>query len=1362
MKTKWINSLLVLTITVIAATVPAIAALRSHDNVWEKIDRSLLRPPGIDAPAFPMAYETFRLNRAELEAALARAPQEFSGGTAVILTMPMPDGTLARFEIERSLVVEPGLLEQYPELGATFRGRGLDDRTAYARFDFLPTGFHSMILSSRGTVFVDPYMPGDTENYVSFFKQHQPLVGEWRCMFRDPDTEDALDGLIRPKGFDSRSVLTRSGTAAEVTSGTQLRTYRLALAATNEYCAAVGTNTTAGSLAAEVLIMNRVNGVYERDLAIHMNIVANNNLITYAGDNGSCGGACTSGNDPYANDDGFTMLSQNQANIDSVIGGANYDIGHVFSTGGGGIATLNGPCTASTKARGVTGLPNPVGDGFAIDFVAHEMGHQFSALHTFNGSTANCGGGNRSASAAYEPGSGITIMAYAGICGAQDLALHSIDTFHVKSLEQIVSYTQSGNGNTCAATTATGNTPPTVSVVGGPTFNIPKTTPFLLTASASDPNGDTITYDWQEYDLGPQSPPDTDADGTARPLFRPYAPQMSASRSYPSLQYVLNNANVPPATTGGFMTGEVLPSIGRTMNFQVVARDNRAAGGGINTATATVVVDANSGPFAVTAPNTGVTITGGSSTTVTWNVANTSSAPVNAANVKISLSTDGGQTFPTVLAASTANDGSESVTMPNITSSTSRIKVEAVGNIFYDISNVNFTLLAAGASPSPSPACTPSWAAGSNVPPAGLVRAIGIWFPANGRFYSIGGRSSDTAGNNVRNPLEYNPATDTWVQKSAMLPDDNINNMACGLLTQGGTPQIFCAGGSAGGGTTASSRMFSYNPVTDTVTTLPAADNWPGNSKGNVLPGGFAVVNNKLYTIGGFVISGSMVSFLYEFDPNAASGSRWSEKADLPVQRGYVPAIALNGMIYTAGGSEWDGTTLADSADSFKYDPGTNTWTPIANIPRPTGETKAVVVDNEVWVLGGGRTAPNPANEVNIYNPGTNSWRLGPPFVNARRNFPADSDGSRVFIAGGYTAANSIQNTTEVYSAVGCPSPSPSPSISPSPTPTPVTPTPTPPASPTPTPPASPTPTPPASPTPTPPATPSPSPSASPSPSPGGRTAFDFDGDRHADVSVWRGSAGQWWLNRSMAGVVGIAFGQSSDTPRAADYTGDGKTDVAFYRPSEGTWYILRSEDFTFYAFPFGDPTDIPAPADYDGDGKADAAVYRPSMQTWYILRSTGGVSSVPFGLAEDIPVPADYDGDGKADVAIYRPSAGQWWYIRSGNGSVFAASFGSSTDKPAPGDYTGDGKADLTFYRPSEGSWYVLRSEDLTFYAFPFGAATDKPAPADYDGDGRFDAAVFRSSDTTWYILRSSNGSVLPVPFGLASDTPVPGQSIP
>ncbi len=670
------------------ATFGMVLAQTSPDRVWTETSESQFAGRSAERQIVPQAYRTFSLNKSAFVPILDGAPDEFSETSRfvqTILTLPMPDGTYERFRIEHSLVVEPGLLTKFPELGRTYNGRGIDDPTATVRLDYFPSGFHGMILSSRGTVYIDPYAKGDTDHYMSYRKTALARERGNYCGLEteNPDVFGILDkSAARVSNLFGDSVI----------NGSQLRTYRLALAATNEYTAVFG--NAAGAMAAMTTSMNRVNGLYERDVAIRMVIVANNNLVVYASDTINCSGvACTTTNDPYTNNSGSAMLGQNQATLDAVIGTANYDIGHVFSTGGGGVASLNSPCNSGTKARGVTGLPNPVGDAFDIDFVAHEMGHQYGAQHTFN---ASCSG-NRSSGAAYEPGSGITIMGYAGVCGAEDLADHSIDTFHVKSLEQIVAFRESGGA--CGPATATGNTPPVIAVVGGPSFNIPKGTPFTLTASATDANSDPVTYDWQQYDLGPTGPPNDDQDGQARPLFRPYAPLTTGARTYPSMTHILNNANVPPSTTGGFVTGEVLPSITRTMVFQAVARDNRPSGGGINTATATVNVDGASGPFVVTSPNTAVTYAGGGSQNITWNVAGTSGAPVSAANVKISYSTDGGATFPTVLHASTPNDGTQIVAIPVGNTTTGRIKIEAVGNIFFDVSNVNFTV--AGIAPPP-------------------------------------------------------------------------------------------------------------------------------------------------------------------------------------------------------------------------------------------------------------------------------------------------------------------------------------------------------------------------------------------------------------------------------------------------------------------------------------------------------------------------------------------------------------------------------------------------------------------------------------------------------------------------------------
>lgn len=672
-------------------------------DTWRKIDDSALSRRPMQRTRVPDRYSAFSLDKRQMRELLSSAPEEFSGKDGIVIELPMPDGTLARFRVEHSLVVEPGLAAKYPDLGATYSGRGIDDPTATVRLDFLPSGFHAMILSSGGTVMIDPYAKTDADNYVSYMKGDLQRIEEFNCEINESGLDAMLDDTLEKYGNSGRQE-----TAPMVISGTTLRTYRLALAGNFEYCAAasVGGNTVNNCLAAMVLIMNRVNGVYEKDVALRMVMVANNNIIAYAADNTNCpvptgGTACTAANDPYAN--GTGDLNTNTGNLNTVIGSTNYDIGHVFTTGSGGVAGLQTPCGAN-KGRGTTGLPNPTGDPFAIDFVAHEMGHQWGGNHTFNGATSNCSGGNRSAANSFEPGSGITVMAYAGICGGQNLAGNSIDTFHVRSLEEIVAFSQTGNGNTCDVETATGNTPPTAPVIAlGTSFNIPRNTPFALTASATDVNNDTLTYDWQEYDTGGATGttaiPNTDSDGTARPIFRPYLPTASGTRFFPSLPFILNNANVPPSTTSGFLTGELLPAITRTMNFQVIVRDNRANGGGINTATATVNVSGSPiGPFLVTAPNTAVSWAGNSAQNVTWDVAGTTGAPVSAANVKISLSTDGGQTFPTTILASTPNDGTESVTIPNIGTTTARIKVEAVGNIFFDISNVNFTITASAVS----------------------------------------------------------------------------------------------------------------------------------------------------------------------------------------------------------------------------------------------------------------------------------------------------------------------------------------------------------------------------------------------------------------------------------------------------------------------------------------------------------------------------------------------------------------------------------------------------------------------------------------------------------------------------------------
>ena len=360
----------------------------------------------------------------------------------------------------------------------------------------------------------------------------------------------------------------------------------------------------------------------------------------------------------------------------------------------------------------------------------------------------------------------------------------------------------------------------------------------------------------------------------------------------------------------------------------------------------------------------------------------------------------------------------------------------------------------------PEGPCLPaSWNAGPDLPSPG-VRSVGVFFPPNGKFYAMGGRSSDLPGSDFMHPFEYDPATNTWTTKSATYPDNQVNNMACAVLIESTQPPfvIYCVGGSAAGQTTATARVFRYNPVTDTIDTLDAQDNWPGNASGTILPGGFALsvdsplgTHLQLFILGGFDINVASTNQIWRFDPAASVGSKWRQMVNAPMGVMYAPTCAISdadgGFIYVAGASDWDGVTVIDTTNSFKFDPINNTTSSIAAIPRATGETRALTFNGQMLVMGGGRVAPNPSNEVDIYDPGTNTWTTGSPvpaFTTARRNFATDTDGTtRIWLAGGYDSALTPLASMEIFCAGAGPTPSPTPTATATPTAS-VTPTATP------------------------------------------------------------------------------------------------------------------------------------------------------------------------------------------------------------------------------------------------------------------------------------------------------------------------------
>ncbi|MFN0033471.1 MAG: reprolysin-like metallopeptidase [Saprospiraceae bacterium] len=630
-------------------------ALFFAQNIWNDVAEPAIPLLG-ERRIVPRLYRTVKFDLSALQPLLAAAPLRFSPaavGNTLTIELPTPDGRTSRFLLTESPVMKPGLQAQNPDTRC-YTGKGIDDPGAMLKCDLSPQGFHALVLHGKGGDWlIDPYSFGDTEHCTVYFKKDYPRpAGEtWQCQ-----VEKMKD---KPE----------TGPLPDFQGDCKMREYDLALACTGEYAAFHG-GTVPSARSAMITSLNRVNGVYELEFAVTMVLVDDNDDLIFL----------NAATDPYTNDDGFAMLDENQATCDDLIGNANYDIGHVFSTGGGGVAGSGVVCIAGAKAWGVTGLGAPVGDAFDIDYVAHEIGHQFDCDHTFNGTEANCGGGNRVLSSAYEPGSGSTIMGYAGICGSEDIQPHSDAYFHARSLRQAGLFV-TGGGHACDSETITGNAAPTANA--GADYTIPKSTPFVLTATGSDPDGDPITYCWEQYDNGDSvQPPDgTDTNG---PNFRSFEAVSVPERYFPALAEVIDN-NSP--------TWEVLSSVSRTMNFRITVRDN-FAGAGCTKEDNMVITVATSGPFKVTIPNTPLSWAANSTQTVTWNVAGSDAGAVNCDDVKIWLSTDGGLTYPTVILASTPNDGTQSITVPNNQSITCRIKISGVGNVFYDISDEDFIISA--------------------------------------------------------------------------------------------------------------------------------------------------------------------------------------------------------------------------------------------------------------------------------------------------------------------------------------------------------------------------------------------------------------------------------------------------------------------------------------------------------------------------------------------------------------------------------------------------------------------------------------------------------------------------------------------
>ncbi len=1110
-----------------------------------------------------------------LETLMTQSAGQFS------LKVPTPDGKMIDIYLSENSVLAPALQAKYPNIRSYVAANGQGQQIG--RFSFSHKGLHGMFRYSNQWVYIDPAVVNKTDRYISYFrKDAQP--------HRDRKAFAPRLGAVVPK-FKNNASEPVSTLAA---TGETLITYRMAISAAAEYTNFHG-GTVADGLAALNNVVTRLNQVYLVDLAVQFQLVADNDQIIFTNAN----------TDPYSNDNDDIDIVQGV--IDGAIGNANYDIGHIVNTNSG-LARLRALCFDDAKSEGATGLREPSGDAFYIDYVAHEVGHQFGAPHSFNGTEEGCSGDTREQGSAFEPGSASTIMGYAQLCGSQNLQDYSDPFFHIGSINQMRTHIDSVAGGSCGTESSLENNIPSVNA--GSDYTIPARTPFKLEGSATDADGDTLTYSWEQYD--PNGNPSTSSadmidDGT-RPLFRSWVPESSPIRYFPRFSDVLADTTV---------LGETYPLTTRAINFRLTVRDNK---GGVNNDSMVVNSVANSSGFTILQPNPTNGWVENGSVLLRWKTGGSDVAPISCSSIDVEISNDAGSNF-TDLLSGIGNDGIHAFILSQPIGNQYRLRLSCPGNIFYAVNRSNFSITSATstAADSDGDGMSDEYENENNLDPndAADAAADADQDGLSNLEESLLGtnpNASDSDGDGVSDKDELDAGTDP-------IDDDNA----------------------------ISQTTFTFESDSDLIGWDFTSDNPWARISSQAKTGKFSLASAD---IGDDEVS--EVSFTGDFD---AGEIQFQVKVSSETNWDYL-IFLINGTEVSRWTGEQDWTLFTHNIDAgeqtltWRYDKDETefagddkAWIDdvVLTVESPNGNSGGGSEDKEYVAYdfdGDGKADPavrRPSNSTNYVKNSGDSDIQRIEFGSRLGDIPVTGDFDGDDIAdvafrrpsnGTWYIKNSSGSNYNSGRGDGIQRIAFGSREDDIPVPADYD----------------------------------------------GDGITDVAVRRPSNGTWYiKNSSGSNFNSEREDGIQRIQFGsRADDIPVPADYDGDGKADVAVRRAGNYTWYIKNSGGSNFNSdredgiqrIVFGrNAADIPVPADYDGDGKADIAVRRPSNGTWYIKNSSGnnynsdredGIQRIVFGSrAEDIPVVADYDGDTIADVAVRRPST-YIWYIKNSSGENF------------------------------------------------------------------------------------------------------------